>query len=58
MVRRCFLKEDDEEDFKSMEKDSESFINQWFFVVRGWKPRDDAGARFIWCKMYGIFIHA
>jgi len=54
---KVFIKMD-EEDFRELIKESQSFFQQWFSVVREWKPSNVRGARYTWCCVYGLPIHA
>lgn len=55
---KVFLKVDEDEDFNDLVKDSNHLFNKWFSILRRWETRDVAGARYIWCRMYEIPVHA
>ncbi|XP_058774727.1 uncharacterized protein LOC131648999 [Vicia villosa] len=55
---KVFLNLDEEEDFSVLVKESNHLFNRWFSVVRAWESRDVSAARFIWCRIYGVPVHA
>lgn len=57
-VEKVFLKVDEEEDFKEVVKDSASFVNKLFSVIREWETKDVVAGRNVWCRIHGLPIHA
>ncbi|XP_058759957.1 uncharacterized protein LOC131633263 [Vicia villosa] len=55
---KVFIKIGEDEDLCSLKKDYDSVLNQMFSVIRKWETRDVGGARYMWCRMIGVPIHA
>ncbi|XP_058764805.1 uncharacterized protein LOC131638270 [Vicia villosa] len=55
---KVFLKIDEEENFRELLEDSKQCFNKWFSLVRPWEPRDVGAVRFLWCRIYGVPVHA
>lgn len=55
---KMFLKPNEDEYFNALVKESAEVFKQWFNTIREWDPRHVGRAQYIWCRIFGVLIHA